>query len=118
MEFTSSGTKGFQLNEGLYNIPKANNMYGVLEGINSKLEITIKFYELGWSVRKSSWNDYEVETEWAKLCIEGEKGILINGLLDERKLDTLGFLLNGFGLTFSLELYCEDKEIKRTISNK
>ncbi|GAA0189042.1 hypothetical protein GCM10009122_48630 [Fulvivirga kasyanovii] len=118
MEFTSGGTEGFKLNKKLYDIPEELNMYGTIEGINSKLELVSKFHQLGWSVRKSSWTDYEVENEWTELCIQGENEILLSGILDEQKFEELGDLLNSFGVKYNFELVDEFQILKRTISNK
>ena len=117
MEFTSGGTNGSKLDEERYNIPGENNMYGVILGTNSKIEIATKFHEIGWSVRKSSWTDFEIESEWAELHIEGENEILFNGMLDESKFEELQNLLEKFGLKYSLELYDGEQELKRAISN-
>ncbi|MFY0602013.1 MAG: hypothetical protein JXR03_20230 [Cyclobacteriaceae bacterium] len=117
MEFTSGGTKGFKLDEERFNIPDGHNIYGVIHGTDSKIEIATKFHELGWSVRKSSWTDFEMESEWAELHVEGENKILFKGMIDEDKFEELENLLDKFGFKYSLELYNEKDELLRTSSN-
>ncbi|MEM9276788.1 MAG: hypothetical protein AAGA80_28195 [Cyanobacteria bacterium P01_F01_bin.143] len=117
MEFTSGGTEGFRLDEERYNIPDGNNMYGVVNDTISKKQIATKFHELGWSVRKSSWTDFEIECQWAELHIEGENEILFNGILDETKFEELGDLMVKLGFKYSIELYDDEQKLLRTISN-
>ena len=68
------------MDEGQYDIPDRNNMYGVIKGTVSKKKIATIFHELGWSVRKSSWTDFEIESQWAELTIEGDKEVLFIGI--------------------------------------
>ena len=117
MKFTSGGTRGLQLDEERYNIPDGNNMYGKIKGTVSKEQIATKFHELGWSVRKSSWTDFEIESQWAELNIEGDKEILFNGIMDETKFEELEGLLIKLGFEFSLELYNQEQELLKKTSN-
>ena len=116
MEFTSNGTKGSKLNEESYNIPDETNFYGTLIG-TSKLNIATQFHGIGWSVRRCSWTDYEVECEWGELTIEGKNQTLLNGTIDEEMFEQLAKILNGMGLKFSLELYDMNQNLKLTNSN-
>jgi hypothetical protein len=65
------------------NMSIENNIYGILIGFNSIVELANIFSKLGWSVRKSSFSDFEIENERAQLeLIDSEHQILVSGLID------------------------------------
>lgn len=42
-------------------------------------EIAQLYGALGWEVRKCSWFDYEISSDWAELTIEAESPIFMDG---------------------------------------
>jgi hypothetical protein len=115
--FTSGGTKGPKYNEAKYPIPESTNLYGIVESLIAKEELALIFYKHGWSVRKSSWVDFEVECEWAELTIEGDNEILINGLLAPDMFEELFQFLEQQQLKFSLEFYVDNELLEERVKN-
>ena len=116
-EFTSGGTSKLELDYDRYEIPDQNNLYGILGFKTSKHQTANHFDNIGWSVRKNTWTDYEIESTWAKLTIEGKNEILLNGVIDEQKFDELKTILDNFKLDFSIELYNSKQEKIKTATN-
>ncbi len=102
--FTSGRTDGFCLNKEKYNFPDRSNLYGDIGKGYSTLEIVTKFYEIGWSVRRSSWEDFEIEAEWAKFAIIEAPGIFINGIIDTSQFDTLAKILTDFDVQYHIRI--------------
>jgi|GEM_PF-2047587 len=115
--FTSSGTKGFQLDSEKYSIPDTNNASGVINSKHSKLELAQKFYDIGWSVRKSAFDNYEIEGEWAEFEVVGEGEVLISCSIDVSCFDQFVEILTKFDIGFSLELYNEEMKLIRVVTN-
>jgi hypothetical protein len=107
------------MNRMSHKIPGYNNLYGTIFNVKSKKALADMFESKGWSVRNSSWTDFEVRTDWGELTIESEdKNPLINGTIDPMMFDQLKQILNSFNVVYSLELYDEQKNlIKEEKSN-
>ncbi|WP_069816710.1 hypothetical protein [Streptomyces sp. TP-A0874] len=75
------------------------------------------FVGAGWKSRSSSWDAYEVETNWCRVELDPVDGsdTLLNGVIDPGKLDGLAMLLSQFRLSFGLELYDEKGGLRREI---
>lgn len=104
----------------MYKIPNQNNLYGTILNVKSKKILADMFAARGWRVRKSTWTDFEVRTNWSELTIENEDHIpLINGVIDPTMFDDLRQLLNSFGVGYSIELYDNERTLikKETSEN-
>ncbi|WP_010179683.1 hypothetical protein [Aquimarina agarilytica] len=88
-----------------------NNFYGLIFDKISKESLSIKFKQIGWHVRKSGFNSYEITSEWAELNIEGESEILLNGEVELKHFDKLEKLIISFNLKYSLELYDNENQL-------
>lgn len=118
-EFNSGYSKGKKLDEKLYNIPTYNNLYGDILMVDSKTQLAEKFYQIGWSVRKASWTDYEIQCEWAELIIESDDtSPLVSGVIDPVMLQRLAQLLTDFQIRYKLELYDEKNTILEMVTSK
>src|SRR5688572_2938793 len=96
----------------IYKIPDQNNLYGTISGIESKKALADMFGANGWAIRKSSWTDFEVRTDWAEITIESEdNNPLINGVIDPIMFDTLRQFLDSLSIGYSLELYNDQKTL-------
>lgn len=98
-------------------VEAGNNACGVLRGCRDASEVAQHFVRAGWRSRSSSWHGYEVETSWCQLEIDPIDGpdILLNGVVDPQRFDELGGVLQGLGLSYSLELYEGDETLVREI---
>jgi len=89
-----------------YKIPNQNNLYGTIFDIESKRILADMFGANGWSVRKSTWTDFEIRTEWSQIVIENEdQNPLINGVIDPTMFDSFCLLLDSLKIKYSIELY-------------
>jgi len=96
----------------MYKIPDQNNLYGTISNVESKKALADMFGACGWRVRKSTWTDFEVGTDWSEITIESEEhNPLINGVIDPAMFDDFRHLLNSFGVRYSLELYNDEKTL-------
>lgn len=60
-------------------IPNSSNFFSSLNTRLSRKQVAALYKSLGWQVRKCSWADYEVRSNWAELVIESESPILMHG---------------------------------------
>ena len=100
-----SRRKSLKLNPSKFEIPEFNNLSGIIYNVNSKYTVARKFKKLNWSIRKSTYHDFELECEWASFQLEGYDHILINGIIDPKMFNHLSSLLKQFGVDYKLELY-------------
>ncbi|MGW7101732.1 hypothetical protein [Streptomyces sp. NPDC054838] len=93
-----------------------NNMCGLVWTPNAAL-VAERFVGAGWSSRPSSWDAYEVETDWCRMEADPiAGGTLLNGVLDPERFEDLAALLARFGMRFGLELCDQDGELLREVT--
>jgi hypothetical protein len=98
----------------MYKIPNQNNLYGTIFDIESKKMLADKFVANGWSIRKSTWTDFEVGSDWSEIVIENEdQNPLINGAIDPTMFDNFQLFLDPLKIKYSLELYDEQGTLIR-----
>jgi hypothetical protein len=70
-----------RLQEGraMADVPDCSNFYSSLHTSLSREQVAGLYGAIGWRVRKCSWVDYEVISDWADLVIEAERPILMHG---------------------------------------
>ncbi|MGW5124595.1 hypothetical protein ACWEQ7_11185 [Streptomyces sp. NPDC004069] len=95
-----------------------NNLCGVLRGNLDTSAVAERLVRAGWRSRSSSWETYEVETDWCRADLDPVEGwgTLLSGVIDPGKLDALAVLLSRFGLSFGLELYDEQGSLSREVT--
>ncbi len=104
MEFTSGGGGRDRLDPSLAS--SDNNVYGLLYGHADAKTVAECFVRLGWSVRKASWDEFEVTNEWCSFIVGSPGGQLkLSGVVASEHLDDLGAAFAAAGQTYSLELY-------------
>ncbi|MFD8805313.1 hypothetical protein [Streptomyces sp. NPDC059597] len=86
-----------------------NNLSGTLRG-RATSSVASRFVGAGWRSRSSSWEGYEVGTDWCEVELDpvGKRETLLNGVVDPDGLDALAALLTWFGVSFRLEL-CDER---------
>jgi hypothetical protein len=88
-------------------LPEYSNFFCALHTNLSPSGIGALYEPLGWRVRKCSWVDYEVTSDWAELVIEDILPVLMHGpvadLLD--RAEGLVGPLRAAGVSFTAECY-------------
>ena len=87
----------------------------------TRAEIAAVFSASGWSTRKCSWTDYEVEWEdRAELVIESEKPVLVHGPLANASemVPAIRKILDGVHIPYSFEAYDERDEIVTSVTEE
>jgi hypothetical protein len=108
VEITSGGTPGPRLADRLAVLD--NNVYGRLPHAPAARTLAELFVRAGWRARASSWTDYEVEHEWARIeLIDSSAGErLFSGVVDPSRVDDLAAVLTELGVRWSIELWNDD----------
>ena len=95
------------------------NVYGSFRG--KKIVIVKAFVKRGWSSRKCSWTDFEIENEWSELIVEGyEPDCLINGfVLDvENNISKISDVLKSTVSNWKLEIYDTQSQLVKELKKK
>jgi hypothetical protein len=76
-------------------------------------QIAELYRTFGWRVRKCSWVDYEVTSDWIELVIQSERPILVSGVVVESLADADGILapLRDAEIGYDAEFYTEQQEL-------
>ena len=85
----------------------------------TRAEIASVFSASGWSSRKCSWTDYEVELDdKAELVIESENPALVHGPLDTASevVPAIRKILDDADIPYSFEVYNERDEIVASVT--
>ncbi len=62
-------------------MPSESNFFSIIKGATSD-EVSDVFQKQGWTVRKSSFTDFEFQNSWSELVLESDKGdLLLHGLV-------------------------------------
>ncbi len=98
-------------------IPSSSNLYGSFRGRVSKAQIAAFFEADGWSVRKCSWTDFEVTSQFAELVIEGNDPILLHGPVADIScnVDRIAGVLAKSGQPYSLECYDDGNTLLKVV---
>jgi hypothetical protein len=108
MEITSGGTAGPRL-ASVFAV-RDNNVYGSLSGDMRPEDLARTFLSGGWRVRKSSWMEFEVQHEWVRIeLFQYENRLMFAGFVDPARVEELAHILQDFGLSYSIELWSEDR---------
>ncbi len=88
-------------------IPAGPNFFISLDTSLSREQVAELYRELGWQVRKCSWTDYEVFSDWGELVIEAESPILMHGPVADllARVEELVAPLRAAGVSFTAECY-------------
>jgi hypothetical protein len=93
-------------------IPDSSNFNSSLHTTLSRSQVAELYGALGWEVRKCSWVDYEVISDWAELVIEAESPILMHGPVADllSRVEELVAPLRAAGIEFTAECYGPERE--------
>ncbi|MFF3301682.1 hypothetical protein [Streptomyces sp. NPDC002908] len=104
MDFTSGGAGGPRLDAAaLAQAEQGNNLWGTLTYPVGARRAAEEFRAAGWSVRRSSWTDFEVECAFAEFELLPGDSVLISGFVDPDRVAVLLTALREMGLAFTVE---------------
>jgi hypothetical protein len=112
MEFTSGGTAGPEFDDRA----KAFDIAGSVPTAAHAQQVAEIFFAAGWSVRKRSWTEFEVEHRHAQLSVLPLEPVVFTG---EVAIDGVGELIATFervGHQCTVELY--DPESGRLLEER
>ncbi len=100
-------------------IPEFSNVYGLLSTRRSKDWITSCFKKAGWSMRKCTWTDYEIDSDYAELIIEGDETILMHGAIADfdSNASSVVAILEENGIGYSIEHYDQAGNLLKILTN-
>ena len=87
--------------------PDESNFFSAIDTELSREQVAQLYGASGWRVRKCSWIDYEVISDWAELIIEAESPILMHGPVADlpARAEELVAPLRAAGISFTAECY-------------
>jgi hypothetical protein len=93
-------------------IPDTSNFFSSLQTSLSREQVARLYGAMGWQVRKCSWVDYEVISDWAELVIEAEGPILMHGPVADlpTRAEEIVAPLRVAGVSFTAECYGPEPE--------
>jgi hypothetical protein len=109
VEFTSGGTGGPRLDAtALARADRGNNVWGSLTAAASAQRVAEVFHSAGWSVRRSSWTEFEVENAFAELELLPLDPVAFSGFVDPDRIAVLLAALEETGMPFTVEFEDDD----------
>lgn len=86
-------------------MPDGSNFFSTLDTTLTRERVAGLYGALGWRVRKCSWVDDEVLSDWAELVIEAEGPILMHGSVADlpARAEELVAPLRAAGVSFTAE---------------
>ena len=86
-------------------IPDKPNFYSTIGDGFTRTQIADLYRQAGWRVRKCGWTDYEIESDWAELILEGELPILFHGSVSDlpSRAEELMAPLKASGVTLTVD---------------
>ncbi len=94
-------------------IPEGNNFYAYFENTN-KDKLKELFTQNGWTIRKSSWTDFEIENAWSEFSLEGDnEQPLLSGrvLFNSDYIALLNNLFDRLDCKYQYEFYDNEKNL-------
>lgn len=94
-------------------MPEENNFYASFSNI-SKTKLKDLFEQNDWTIRKSSWTDFEIGNSWTEFILEGNYNEpLLNGKVAFHKdnILLLDKLFSSLGGRYVYEFYDKDKNL-------
>jgi hypothetical protein len=88
-------------------LPDTSNFFSSLHTALSRKQVAGLYGAIGWRVRKCSWVDYEIISDWAELVIEAQGPILMHGPVADlpARAEELVAPLRAAGVAFTAECY-------------
>lgn len=87
----------------------------------SKRKIAKHFKKAGWPIRKSGWDEYEIESEQVELELYGDSEILMSGYINDYKITILSIIsvLEQYDIAYNIECYDQkDNLLEKYVKGK
>lgn len=99
-------------------LPEATNFYAMLHTSLPPRDVAELYRAHGWMVRKCGWNEFELQTSWCCLVVEGSSPVLMHGLVADvmRRVDSL--LKPARSVDIEVEAECLDATGETTLRVK
>lgn len=97
-------------------MPLKSNFYSVLKD-KTKEDVTYIFQKKGWTIRKSSMTDFELQNSWAELVLASDKDeLLLHGLIAYHpdNIKIIRQLFDSFECAYKFEFYDNDQIVEQT----
>jgi hypothetical protein len=96
-------------------MPSKSNFYSVIKD-KTKEDVNYIFQKQGWTIRKSSMTDFEIQNSWTELVLQNDnESSLLNGLVayhpDNVKI--IRQLFDSMGCAYKLEFYDNDQIVEQ-----
>jgi hypothetical protein len=93
-----------------------NNTYGAVRDVTSLDELSNGFGRLGWSVRRTGWEEHEAECSWCRVTFFDTGGSYsLSGVVDPTRDRDLALILTSLGVGYEIELYDTARNLLRTL---
>ncbi len=97
-------------------MPSKSNFYSVIKD-KTKEDVNYIFQKQGWTIRKSSMTDFEIQNSWTELVLQSDKeSLLLHGLVayhpDNVKI--IAQLFDSLKCGYKFEFYDNDQIVKHT----
>lgn len=97
-------------------MPSKSNFYSVIKD-KTKEDINYIFQKQGWTIRKSSMTDFEIQNSWTELVLQSDnESLLLHGLVayhpDNVKI--IRQLFDSMECAYKFEFYEDDKIVEQT----
>ncbi|HUC81882.1 MAG TPA: hypothetical protein VMR70_13255, partial [Flavisolibacter sp.] len=97
-------------------MPSKSNFYSVIKD-KTKEDVNYIFQKQGWTIRKSSMTDFEIQNSWTELVLQSDnESLLLHGLVayhpDNVKI--IGQLFTSLNCGYKFEFYDNDQIVEQT----
>jgi hypothetical protein len=96
----------------------SQHLFGTVQTHHTKAELAAAFAAAGWTSRKCTWTDYDVQSDFAELVIESDDPMLIHGPVTDviANVDRIAEVLRSMDTKFLLECQASsDGELLRKV---
>ncbi len=97
-------------------MPTKSNFYSVIKD-KTKEDVNYIFQKQGWTIRKSSMTDFEIQNSWTELVLQSDKeSLLLHGLVayhpDNVKI--IRKIFDSLRCAYKIEFYGNDQIVEQT----
>jgi hypothetical protein len=97
-------------------MPSRSNFYSVIKD-KTKEDLNYIFQKQGWTIRKSSMTDFEIQNSWAELVLQSNnEGLLLRGLVAYHpdNIKIIRQFFSSLKCAYKFEFYDNDQIVEKT----